>query len=159
MPWTSLGLVRTLHVIAAALTLGSLAAVPLIRGRLENAPDVRIVRRGLGYVRAVERWVLIPSAIALLGFGLAMVEGPLSAFSFTAPNAGWLHIGTTLWMVLAGAIAAMIYHRRQLDEMAQQGATGGSRVGKLWRRWTLSAVAGILTVAGGVAVMGMKLGA
>lgn len=157
MVLTTFESVRILHVIAAALVLGSLVTLPLLRPRLEEAGDARWAQQGLAFIATVERWVLAPGALALLGFGLAMVEGPYARFSFTAPGAGWLHIGSTLWLVLAGALGLMWHSRRGLAEQARDGATGGESVRTLWRRWTAGAVLGALAVAAGIAVMGTKL--
>lgn len=159
MPYTSLGLIRTLHVLTVAITLGALVTLPAIRSRLEEADDSRTAATGLAFVGQIQRWLVVPGTLGVLVFGLAMVEGPLAAFSFTAPGAGWLHIGTTLWMVLAGAVALMWYSHRELVEQARNGATGGDTVRTHWNRWTAGAIVGALVTAGGVAVMAMKLGA
>lgn len=155
----SFALVRSLHVIAAAVVLGALVTLPLLRPRLQSAEDSRWASEGLGFVATVERWVLAPGVLALGALGFAMVEGPLARFSFTAEGAGWLHLGATLWLLLAGCVAVMWVSRRGLQERAQEGATGGDRVWSLWRRWTAGAVVGALSVAFGIAVMGMRLGA
>lgn len=159
MAYTTLGLVRTLHVLAVALTLGTLATLPWIRPLLHEAGDSRWATAGLRFVGRVQDWLLLPSTVALLAFGLAMVEGPLATFSFTAPGAGWLHLGTTLWMLLAASVGVMWHSQRRLIERAEDGTTGGSTVAKHWRRWTMAASTGLLVTTFGVAVMAMKLGA
>lgn len=158
MAYTTLGLVRTLHVLAVAITLGTLATLPWVRPLLHEAGDSRWATAGLGFVGRVQKWLLVPSTVALLAFGLVMIEGPLAIFSFTAPGAGWLHLGTTLWMLLAASVGVMWYSQRRLTERAEAGATGGQAVEKHWRRWTMAAWTGLLVTVLGVAVMAMKLG-
>lgn len=159
MPLDAFGLVRTLHVVAAGLLLGASLAVALLRPRLEGAEDSRFTALGLSHLATVERWVLAPAALVLLAAGLALVEGPIARFSFTAPGAGWLHVGSTLWLVLAAGLAVMWTARLSLREEADRGTTGGQRVRTLWRRWTAGAAVVGLSALLGIATMAMKLGA
>lgn len=159
MALDAFGLVRTLHVAAAGTLLGATLVLPLLRPRLEGHEDSRFTAGGLAHVATVERWILAPAAAGLLGAGLLLVEGPLARFSFTAPDAGWLHLGATLWLVLAAGLAIMFHARRRLQREADRGTTGGSRVRALWRRWTAGAAAVVLSAAAGIAAMAMKLGA
>lgn len=159
MPLDAYGLVRTLHVAAAGIALGASLVVALLRPKLEGAEDSRFTASGLAHVATVERWVLAPAALALLVAGLALVEGPLARFDFTAPGAGWLHVGSTLWLVLAVGLAVMWTARLRLQEEAEQGTTGGTRVRTLWRRWTGGAALVALSALLGIATMAMKLGA
>lgn len=159
MPASSFALVRVLHVLAAALTLGGLATLPVARSKVQGAGDSRFATYGLDVMGRIERWVVAPGAVGMLVFGLAMVEGPLARFSFTAPGAGWLHVGATLWTTLAAGLVYMASVRGDLEEEAQLGATGGDPVRGLWRRWSLAWGVAVVSVVGGVAAMALRLGA
>lgn len=150
--------VRLLHVLAAALALGGLAALPLVATRVHGAGDSRFAEHGLAIMRSIERGLVWPATAALLALGLAMVEGPIARFDFTAPGSGWLHVGTTLWTVLALALYGLARARRELEGKAAQGATGGEPVRGLWRGWTAAWGLAVLCVAGGVVAMQLKLG-
>lgn len=154
----SFTLVRLAHVLSAALALGGLAALPLVAGRVHGAGDSRFASYGLAIMRRIERALVWPAALGLLAFGLAMVEGPLARFDFTAPGSGWLHVGTTLWTVLALALYGLARLRGELVARAEQGATGGEPVRNLWRGWTAAWLVAVLCVAGGVVAMQLKLG-
>lgn len=150
---------QLVHIIASALVLGSLATLPRLRYRIEGQEDSRVTLLGLDHIRDVERWILVPGALAILAFGLLMVEGPWARFDFTAPGAGWLHIGATAWLVLAASIGTMWYARDELAKQARQGATGGDRVRTLWRVWTCACLVALGSVLGAVATMVLRLGA
>lgn len=158
MPVTDFGLVRTLHLLSAAIALGGFFVLPFLRPQLEGAEDSRLTMAGLSFIRTVEHWVIAPAGGALLVFGLLMVEGPVARFSFTDPGMGWLHIGTTLWLAVAGAVVGMVYSRRKLEAFAERGTTGGRAVAKVWGWWTTSAMIGALVIAAGIAVMAMRIG-
>jgi uncharacterized membrane protein len=158
MPVSWFGVLRTLHVLAAAVTLGAVVAALGLRPFLHRHEDVRVAEAGLAYLERVDRTLVQPGAAALLVFGLLLVEGPVARFSFTAPGAGWLHLGSTLWLVLAAGLALMEVSRRGLQAAADDGATGGDRVATLWRRWTAGGVVAAAALVAAVAVMGLKLG-
>lgn len=159
MPITTHAWMQLLHVIASALVLGSLATLPQFRYRLEAHEDSRVTLMGLRHIRHVERWLLIPGALAILAFGLLMVEGPSARFDFTGPGAGWLHAGATLWVLLAASIGAMWYAREELLVQARQGTTGGARVRRLWRVWMTGCLVGLSSTLAGVTTMLLRLGA
>lgn len=152
-------LVRIAHVLSAALALGGLAALPAVATRVHGAGDSRFAEHGLAIMRSIERGLVWPATAAIVAFGLAMVEGPIARFSFTAPGSGWLHVGTTLWTVLALALYGLARARQGLEAEAEQGATGGEPVRALWRGWTAAWAVAVLCVAGGVVAMQLKLGA
>ncbi len=158
MPVSAFEVTRTLHVLAAATIFGSLAVVPFLRSRIEEAsPDV--ARAGLAVLEQVDKVLLGPSALLLLVMGLLLVEGPISRFSFTAPGAGWLHIGTTLWLVLAAGLGIMWFNRAKLQDAVAKGVTGGTEVDGYWRWWSIGAVSASIAMLAAIAVMAMKLGA
>lgn len=158
MAVSTYGLVRTLHLIAASLVFGGLVVAPFLRPRIEESPP-DVARAGLATLGAIEQGILAPSAVLLLIMGLLMVEGPAARYSFTAPGAGWLHLGSTLWLVLVVGLGVMWYHRDKLQKKAREGVTGGNEVAKLWRRWTLGASLCTITALAGIVVMAMKIGA
>lgn len=159
MPASAFDLLRVVHVLAAALALGGLATLPVFRSRVQGAGDSRFAAYGLDLMARVERWLVWPAAALLVGFGLAMVEGPYARFSFTAEGSGWLHVGTTLWTLLAVALYGLARARRSLAGKADQGATGGEGVATVWRWWSIAWAGATLALAGGVAAMMLKLGA
>lgn len=158
MALSTFGLTRTLHVLSAAVLFGALVVVPFFRSRIEEAPP-DVARAGLSILEQVDKVVLGPSATLLLVMGLMMVEGPIARFSFTAPGMGWLHIGTTLWMLLAGALAVMWINRARLQAAVEKGVTGGTEVDGHWRWWTLGAWSAATVMLAAISVMAMKLGA
>lgn len=152
-------LVQVLHVLSAALALGGLAALPAVALEVHGAGDSRFATYGLAIMRRIELALIAPATVGIVAFGLAMVEGPLARFSFTAPGAGWLHVGTTAWTVLALALYGLARARSALADRAEQGATGGEPVRGLWRGWTAAWSLAVLCLAAGVAAMSLKLGA
>jgi uncharacterized membrane protein len=151
--------VQVLHVLSAALALGGLAALPFVAARVHGAGDERFASYGLSIMRTIELGLVWPAAAGIVGLGLAMVEGPIARFSFTAEGSGWLHVGTTLWTVLALALYGMARLRGGLVAEAEDGATGGDPVRRLWQGWTAAWALATLCIAGGVAVMSLRLGA
>lgn len=150
--------VRLLHVLAAALALGSLAALPLVATRVYGVGDSRFADHGLAIMQRIEQGLVWPATAGVLVFGLAMVEGPIARFAFTAPGSGWLHVGTTLWTVLALALYGLARLRGELEAKAAQGATGGDPVRDLWRGWTAAWTVAVLCLVAGIVVMQLKLG-
>lgn len=150
---------RVLHLLAVGVALGSLATLPVLRSRVHKVGDSRFATYGLEAMARIERWILAPASLGVLVFGLAMVEGPVARYDFTAPGAGWLHWGTTMWLILAIGVGTLFHLRGQLVEKAQLGATGGQEVDKLWRYWTLAWGVAVGSLVGGVLVMAWKLGA
>lgn len=157
MPVTAFTFLRTLHVLSAALALGALVAVTFLQPGRRIPPVLH--KALLERIGRIERLAIWPGTIGVLIAGLLLVEGPMARFSFTAPGAGWLHIGTTLWLLLAGSVFWMTASRRKLEDLAEEGSSGISRADRLWNRWTVAAVLAILILTGGVATMAMKLGA
>lgn len=158
MAVTASQLLRVGHLAASGLVLGALATLPLLRFRLEGHEDSRVTLLGLGYLESIQQVLLIPGAVAILVLGGLMVEGPWATFDFTDPKAGWLHVGATLWLILAGAIGGMWAARSKLEEEAREGTTGGSRVRTYWRAWTGCCLVGVAVVLGGMATMALRLG-
>lgn len=159
MPVSIFALAQLLHVLSAAITLGGLVALPAIALEVHGAGDSRFARYGLAIMRRLELTVIAPATLGVVAFGLAMVEGPLARFSFTAPGSGWLHVGTTLWTLLALALYGLARARGALQAKADEGATGGEPVRDRWRAWTAALSVAVLCLAGGVAAMVFKLGA
>ncbi len=159
MPLAPFEALRLGHLVASGLLLGALATLPWIRPRLEGHEDSRTVEMGLSFVQTVQNVLLLPAAAALLVLGVLMVEGPWARFDFTAPDAGFLHAGATLWLILAVALGGMWVARDKLDAEAQRGTTGGSRVRSYWRAWTAACLGAGLVVLAGIAVMALRLGA
>lgn len=158
MPLTQFSLTRTLHLLSAAVLVGALVVAPMLRSRIEEAPP-DVARAGLSVLEQIDKVLLGPATALLLVMGLFMVEGPIARFSFTAPGAGWLHIGTTLWLVLAVSIAVMWVNRARLQDAVEKGITGGTEVAGHWRWWTVGVGGASLTMLAGITVMAMKLGA
>jgi uncharacterized membrane protein len=154
----ALATARLLHVLAAALALGGLASLPIVATRVHGAGDSRFATYGLAIATRIEHWLVWPASAGILVFGLGMVEGPIAAYSFTAEGNGWLHVGTTLWTLLALALYGLARARRELVAKAEQGATGGNPVRRLWQGWTAAWAIALLCVAGGVVAMQLKLG-
>lgn len=159
MAVSALQTLRILHVLAMAAALGGLLVLPVVATKVHGAGDSRFAVYGLDLMARIERWIVWPATLGVVGFGLLMVEGPYAQFSFTAPGSGWLHIGTTLWTVLALALYGLLRARRALVAKADQGATGGDPVQDLWRGWTAAWAVATLSLAGGVVAMALKLGA
>lgn len=151
--------VRLLHVLSAAFALGGLAALPAAGRRVYRAGDSRFATYGLSIMRSIEHRLVWPATAGVVAFGLAMVEGPMARFDFTAPGSGWLHVGTTLWTVLALALYGLVRARQGLEAKAEDGATGGEPVRKLWQGWTAAWIVAVICVGGGVVAMQLKLGA
>lgn len=158
MPVDSLDVVRLLHHLSAALALGALAVLPLVASRVHGAEDSRFARYGLSIAARIERWLVWPASLGVVAFGLAMVEGPIAAYDFTAPGMGWLHVGTTLWTLLALALYGLARARQGLEQKAREGATGGRPVRGLWRGWTIAWGVAVACVAGGIVAMATRLG-
>lgn len=159
MPLGAFDLARVLHVLSAALALGALATLPILRTKIQGAENSQFAAYGLELMGRIEGWIVAPATLGVVAFGLAMVEGPIARFSFTAPGSGWLHVGTTLWTLLALALYGLFRARRGLQEEAAGGATGGEEVARLWRWWSIAWSGATLALAGGVAAMALKLGA
>lgn len=157
MPATAFTFLRTLHVLSAALALGALVAVTFLQPGRRIPPVLH--KALLERIGRVERLVIWPGVLGVLIAGLLLVEGPVARFSFTGPGVGWLHIGSTLWLLLAASVFWMTSSRRKLEALAEEGSSGISRADRLWNRWTAAAIIAILLLTAGVAVMAMKLGA
>lgn len=151
--------VRLLHILTAALALGGLATLPAIASRVHGAEDSRFATYGLSIMQRIEHWLVWPATAGIVGFGLLMVEGPLARFSFTAEGNGWLHVGTTLWTLLALSLYGLARLRGELEAKADTGATGGDPVRGLWQGWTAAWAVAVLAIAGGIVTMQLKLGA
>lgn len=157
MPATAFTFLRTFHILSAALALGALVAVTFLQPGRRIPPVLH--KALLERIGRIERLAIWPGTLGVLIAGLLLVEGPVARFSFTSPGAGWLHIGSTLWLLLAASVFWMTASRRKLEALAEEGSSGISRADRLWNRWTAAAVIAILILTGGVAVMAMKLGA
>lgn len=151
--------VRLLHRLSAALALGSLAVLPIVATRVHAAEDSRFARYGLSIMARTEHWLLWPASLGVVAFGLAMVEGPVAVYDFTAEGSGWLHVGTTLWTLLVLALYGLARLRGELEAEAEQGATGGDPVRTLWQGWTAAWGLAALCLAGGIVAMTLRLGA
>ncbi len=157
MPATAFTFLRTLHILSAALALGALVAVTFLQPGRRIPPVLH--KALLERIGRVERLEICPGFLGMLIAGLLLIEGPVARFSFTSPGAGWLHIGSTLWILLAASVFWLTSSRRELEDLAEEGSSGISRADRLWNRWMAAAVLAILILTGGVAVMAMKLGA
>ncbi len=157
MPVTAFSVLRTLHILSAALALGALVAVTFMQPGRRIPPVLH--KALLERIGRIERLAIWPGTVGVLLAGLLLVEGPVARFSFTAPDAGWLHIGSTLWLFLAATVFWMTSSRRKLEALAEEGSSGISRADRLWNRWLAAAILAILLLGGGIATMTMKLAA
>lgn len=156
MPITAFTLIRTLHVLSAALALGALVAVTFLQPGRRIPPVLH--KALLERIGRIERLAIWPGVLGVLVAGLLMVEGPVARFSFTAPGAGWLHLGSTVWLLLAAAVVWMTGTRRKLEGLSEEGEAGGDQAERLWNRWLIACALAIVLLAAGVAVMSMRLG-
>jgi uncharacterized membrane protein len=133
---------NTLHILAAALFLGSMIMGIFWKLRSDRTGDPRIIAFTLeGAVRAY-RWVTMPSIGLVILFGFAMVAVGDVSLSFS-----WILIGIALATVSIAALAGRVAPvQRRMLALARSAADAASfdraaydRLTDQWRLWVVVA--------------------
>ena len=142
-----------LHVLLALLLVGGAFAFVILYLRARGAESLAELRTTLGNARLIERRMIVPAAVlvGLVGFLLA---GRYDAKGiFDAAEATWMHIASTLWIIL---LVAGFFLGRGVDRALAQAEHGGEGdLATVKARLGSPAVAGLmwLNVALGLVIL------
>ncbi len=100
-----------LHVAAVIVALGATFAYPFMQGFAERQ-GVAATRLFLRFSLFLERWVVIPGAVLILLFGVALIYDDATGYDDDFP--AWLMWGAT-WFVLA-FLGAVFLQRKNTND-------------------------------------------
>ena len=131
-----------LHVLLALLLVGGGFAFVTLYLRARGAQSLAELRTTLGNARLIERRMIVPAAVlvGIAGFLLAWRYDARGIFD--AGEATWMHVASTLWLVL---LVAGFFLGRGMDralEQAERESEGGLAAVKM--RLNSPAVAGLM---------------
>lgn len=144
-----------LHIIAAAVLIGGLAAFPLLRREAQRTGDPGVVRHNLHVLNRTSNLLLVPSIVILFITGMLMGAGPWARWNMFRPEGRWALIGMMMWALLAAAVGFVAGVVKQMRPVAEEEeGLGSDRLRMLWRqyRWGVIAAAVLALLTEGVMV-------
>lgn len=130
---------KWIHLIAAALVLGLLAAYPFLPpGTPADEKERAVVRHALAFLNASSSWLLVPSVVVLFITGVLMSVGPFSEWDMFGREGQWIIAGMFLWTLVAALVAGlMLGIVKEMLTLAEAGELASGRMRTLWKqfRW------------------------
>ena len=121
-------IVKYLHIIAVAITIGGMFARQLVRGFARRSADVKSVTSHTQVAIRIDRTMVIPwsSIIFLLGIVLAvMQQWPIFGFLQGATQ-NWLLVSNLLLIIMLVLIPAVfIPHNKKVESILQTALAEG----------------------------------
>jgi uncharacterized membrane protein len=97
---TELNTILFLHILFALLLVGGGFAFLVLLRRAQRAQSLAAARATLVGARTIESALIVPSAVLVGLVGIALVLRYDAKGIFDAGKAVWMHIGSTLWLIM-----------------------------------------------------------
>jgi uncharacterized membrane protein len=121
-------LVKYLHILAVAITIGGMFARQLVRGFAKRSDDIKTVASLTPVAFRIDRAMVIPwsSIILPLGIILALMQQwPISGF-LQGASQNWLLVSNILLIImLALILTVFIPHNKKVDALLQTALAEG----------------------------------
>ncbi len=121
-------LIKYLHIIAVAITVGGMFARQVVRGVAQKSSDIDVVASLTHVAVRLDRAMVIPASnlMILLGIILAIIQKwPIFGFLQGAPQ-NWLLVSNILLIVMIVLIPAVfIPHNKKVESILQTSLKNG----------------------------------
>jgi uncharacterized membrane protein len=121
-------IVKYLHIVAVAITIGGMFARQLVRGRAKRSADVKTVASLTPVAIRIDRAMVIPwsNIIFLAGIILALMQ-PWPIFGFLqGASQNWLLVSNLLLIIMLALIPAVfIPHNKKVESLLQTALAEG----------------------------------
>jgi uncharacterized membrane protein len=121
-------LVKYLHIIAVAITIGGMFARQLVRGFAKRSDDIKTVASLTPVAVRIDRTMVIPwsNMILVLGVILALIQQwPIFGF-LQGASQNWLLVSNILLIIMLALIPTIfIPHNKKVEALLQGALTAG----------------------------------
>jgi uncharacterized membrane protein len=121
-------IVKFLHILSVAITIGGMLARQLVRGIAKKSDDVKTVASLTQVVHRIDRIMIIPWSSAMLVFGIilaVMLKWPIFGF-LQGADKNWLLTSNLLLIIMQGLIPGVfIPHNKKVTTLLQTALTEG----------------------------------
>ncbi len=120
-------IVKYLHILAVAITIGGMFARQLVRGFAKRSDDIKTVASLTPVALRIDRTMVIPwsNLIFLLGIILAlMLQWPIFGFLQGATQ-NWLLVSNILLIIMLVIPAVFVPHNKKVESLLQTALAEG----------------------------------
>ena len=121
-------IVKFLHILAVAITVGGMFARQMVRGIAKKSEDVKAVVSLTQIVHRIDRVMIIPWSSAMLLFGIilaVMLKWPIFGF-LQGADKNWLLVSNILLVIMQGLIPGVFLpHNKKVATLLQTALAEG----------------------------------
>lgn len=126
--------IKLLHILAAALTIGSIFSRQMVRGTAKRSNDIKEVAHLTRVAIRMDRKLVIPASnvMVLMGIGLAVKQKWPLLGSFQGATQNWLLVSNVLFIIMMGLIFVIVVpHNKRVEAKLNAALAEGHLTSKL----------------------------